>query len=194
VHVCDYGKYEILGKTRDDAAGEAFDKVARAIGLGYPGGPKIEKVAHEGNPHAVEFPRAKIDDGPYDFSFSGLKSAVLNYINGCNMKGIDIVQADVAASFQNAVIDVLVANAMRAIDEFGMEKFAIAGGVASNRTLREALQEACEKKGVEFYFPSPVYCTDNAAMIGVAGYYDYIAGKRDGLDLNAVPNLRLGER
>ena len=194
VHVCDYGKYEILGKTRDDAAGEAFDKVARAIGLGYPGGPKIEKVAHEGNPHAVEFPRAKIDDGPYDFSFSGLKSAVLNYINGCNMKGIDIVQADVAASFQNAVIDVLVANAMRAIDEFGMEKFAIAGGVASNRTLREALQEACEKKGVEFYYPSPVYCTDNAAMIGVAGYYDYIVGKRDGLDLNAVPNLRLGER
>lgn len=194
VSVCDYGKYEILGKTRDDAAGEAFDKVARAIGLGYPGGPKIEKVAHEGNPHAVEFPRAKIDDGPYDFSFSGLKSAVLNYINGCNMKGVEIVQADVAASFQNAVIDVLVANAMRAIDEFGMEKFAIAGGVASNRTLREALQEACEKKGVEFYYPSPIYCTDNAAMIGVAGYYDYLAGKRDGLDLNAIPNLKLGER
>ncbi len=194
VRVSDYGKYEILGKTRDDAAGEAFDKVARAIGLGYPGGPKIEKVSHEGNPHAVEFPRAKIDDGPYDFSFSGLKSAVLNYINGCNMKGVEIVQADVAASFQNAVIDVLVANAMRAIDEFGMDKFAIAGGVASNKTLREAMQEACKKKGVEFYYPSPVYCTDNAAMIGVAGYYDYMAGKRDGLDLNAVPNLRLGER
>ena len=194
VRVSDYGKYEILGKTRDDAAGEAYDKVARAIGLGYPGGPKIEKVSHEGNPHAVEFPRAKIDDGPYDFSFSGLKSAVLNYINGCNMKGVEIVQADVAASFQNAVIDVLVANAMRAIDEFGMDKFAIAGGVASNKTLREAMQEACKKKGVEFYYPSPVYCTDNAAMIGVAGYYDYMAGKRDGLDLNAVPNLRLGER
>ncbi len=194
VRVCDYGKYEILGKTRDDAAGEAFDKVARAIGLGYPGGPKIERVAHEGNPHAVEFPRAKIDDGPYDFSFSGLKSAVLNYINGCNMKGIEIVQADVAASFQNAVIDVLVANAMRAIDEFRMDKFAIAGGVASNRTLREAMQEACRKKGIEFYYPSPIYCTDNAAMIGVAGYYDYLAGKRDGLDLNAVPNLKLGER
>ena len=194
VRVRDYGKYEILGKTRDDAAGEAFDKVARVIGLGYPGGPKIEKVAHEGNPHAVEFPRAKIDDGPYDFSFSGLKSAVLNYINGCNMKGVEIVQADVAASFQNAVIDVLVANAMRAIDEFGMDKFAIAGGVASNRTLREAMQKACEKKGVEFYYPSPIYCTDNAAMIGVAGYYDFMAGKRDGLDLNAIPNLRLGER
>ena len=194
VRVADYGKYEILGKTRDDAAGEAFDKVARAIGLGYPGGPKIEKVSHEGNPHAVEFPRAKIDDGPYDFSFSGLKSAVLNYINGCNMKGIEIVQADVAASFQNAVIDVLVGNAMKAIDEFKMEKFAIAGGVASNGTLREALRAACEKKGVEFYHPSPIYCTDNAAMIGVAGYYDFLAGKRDGLDLNAVPNLKLGER
>ena len=142
----------------------------------------------------VWVPRAKIDDGPYDFSFSGLKSAVLNYINGCNMKGVEIVQADVATSFQNAVIDVLVANAMRAIDEFGMDKFAIAGGVASNRTLREAMQEACKKKGVEFYYPSPIYCTDNAAMIGVAGYYDYMAGKRDGLDLNAVPNLRLGER
>ena len=132
VKVADYGKYEILGRTRDDAAGEAFDKVARAIGLGYPGGPKIEKVAREGNPHAIEFPRAKIADGPYDFSFSGLKSAVLNYLNGCKMKGIEIVQADVAASFQKAVTDVLIGNAMKAIDEFGMDKFAIAGGVASN--------------------------------------------------------------
>ena len=194
VRVADYGKYEILGKTRDDAAGEAFDKVARAIGLGYPGGPKIEKAAREGNPNAAQFPRAKIVDGPYDFSFSGLKSAVLNYINGCNMKGVEVVQADVAASFQNAVIDVLVGNAMKAIDEFKMDKFAIAGGVASNGTLREALREACEKKGVAFYHPSPIYCTDNAAMIGVAGYYDYLAGKRDGLDLNAVPNLKLGEK
>ena len=194
VKVLDYGKYEILGRTRDDAAGEAFDKVARAIGLGYPGGPKIEKVSHEGNPHAMEFPRAKIEDGPYDFSFSGLKSTVLNYINGCNMKGIEVVQADVAASFQKAVTDVLVGNAMKAIDEFKMDKFAIAGGVASNGTLREAMREACEKKGVKFYHPSPIFCTDNAAMIGVAAYYDFLAGKRDGLDLNAVPNLKLGER
>ncbi len=194
VKVADYGKYEILGRTRDDAAGEAFDKVARAIGLGYPGGPKIEKVSHEGNPHAMEFPRAKIDDGPYDFSFSGLKSAVLNYLNGCQMKGIEIVQADVAASFQKAVTDVLVANAMKAIDEYKMDKFAIAGGVASNGTLREAMREACEKKGVAFYHPSPIFCTDNAAMIGVAAYYDFLAGKRDGLDLNAIPNLKLGER
>ncbi len=194
VKVLDYGKYEILGRTRDDAAGEAFDKVARAIGLGYPGGPKIEKVSHEGNPHAMEFPRAKIEDGPYDFSFSGLKSAVLNYINGCNMKGIEVVQADVAASFQKAVTDVLVGNAMKAIDEFKMDKFAIAGGVASNGTLMEAMREACEKKGVKFYHPSPIFCTDNAAMIGAAAYYDFLAGKRDGLDLNAVPNLKLGER
>lgn len=194
VRVIDYGKYEILGKTRDDAAGEAFDKVARAIGLGYPGGPKIEKVSHEGNPHAVEFPRAKIADGPYDFSFSGLKSAVLNYLNQCQMKGIPIVQADIAASFQKAVTDVLIGNAVKAIDEFGADKFAIAGGVASNATLREGMREACREKGVAFYHPSPIFCTDNAAMIGAAAYYDFINGKRDGLDLNAVPNLKLGER
>lgn len=194
VKVLDYGKYEILGRTRDDAAGEAFDKVARAIGLGYPGGPKIEKVSHEGNPHAVEFPRAKIADGPYDFSFSGLKSAVLNYLNGCRMKGIPIVQADVAASFQKAVTDVLIGNAMKAIEEFKLDKFAIAGGVASNSVLREGMREACCKRGVAFYHPSPVYCTDNAAMIGVAAYYDFQNGVRDGLTLNAVPNLKLGER
>ncbi len=194
VKVNDYGKYEILGRTRDDAAGEAFDKVARAIGLGYPGGPKIEKVSKEGNPDAIDFPRAKFADDPYDFSFSGLKSAVLNYINGCQMKNIPIVEADIAASFQKAVTDVLVNHAMMAIDEYKMDKFAIAGGVASNATLRAAMQEACEKKGVKFYHPSPIFCTDNAAMIGVAGYYDYMAGIRSGWDLNAVPNLKLGER
>ena len=194
VKVLDYGKYEILGRTRDDAAGEAFDKVARAIGLGYPGGPKIEKVAHEGNPHAVEFPRPKIADGEYDFSFSGLKSAVLNHLNSCKMKGIEIVQADIAASFQKAVTDVLVANAMHAVGEYHVDKFAIAGGVASNSALRAAMKKACEEKGVQFYYPSPIYCTDNAAMIGAAAYYEYISGARAGLDLNAVPNLKLGER
>ena len=193
VKVTDYGTYEILGRTRDDAAGEAFDKVARAIGLGYPGGPKIEKVSHEGDPDAVVFPRAKLADGVYDFSFSGLKSAVLNYLNGCRMKGEEIHQADVAASFQKAVTDVLVEHAMHAVDEYGMDKFAIAGGVASNGVIRSALQEACAKKGVKFYHPSPILCTDNAAMIGAAAYYDFIAGKRAGLDLNAVPNLTLGE-
>lgn len=193
VRVADYGKYEILGKTRDDAAGEAFDKVARAIGLGYPGGPKIEKVSHEGDPVAIDFPRAKVADGVYDFSFSGLKSAVLNYLNGCRMKGEEFNPADVAASFQKAVTDVLVERAMNAIDEYKVDKFAIAGGVASNGTLRKAMEEACAKKGVKFYHPSPILCTDNAAMIGAAAYYDFLAGKRAGMDLNAVPNLRLGE-
>lgn len=193
VRVADYGKYEILGKTRDDAAGEAFDKVARAIGLGYPGGPKIEKVSHEGNPHAIEFPRAKVADGVYDFSFSGLKSAVLNYLNGCKMKNIEINQADVAASFQQAVTDVLVRNAENAIEQYKMDKFAIAGGVASNGVIRGAMKAMCERKGIEFYHPSPILCTDNAAMIGAAAYYDFLAGKRARLDLNAVPNLKLGD-
>lgn len=194
VKVADYGKYEILGKTRDDAAGEAFDKVARAIGLGYPGGPKIEKASYQGNPEAVSFPKAKVADNPYDFSFSGVKSAVLNYINGCRMKQIEIVPEDIAASFQKAVVDVLVAHSMHAVEEFGIRKFAIAGGVASNGVLRESMREACRKRGVDFYYPSPIFCTDNAAMIGAAAYYEYLAGTRHGLDLNAVPNLKLGER
>ena len=194
VIVKDYGKYEIVGRTRDDAAGEAFDKVARAIGLGYPGGPKIDRVSKEGNPDAIAFPRAKVADSAYDFSFSGLKSAVLNYLNGCKMKNIPIVQADVAASFQKAVVDVLVDHAMHAVEEYGFKKFAIAGGVASNSALRAAMEEACRKRGVAFYHPSPVFCTDNAAMIGSAAYYEYLAGTRSGWDLNAVPNLKLGER
>ena len=194
VAVEDYGKYRILGKTRDDAAGEAFDKVARAIGLGYPGGPKIDKLAKEGNADAISFPRAKVNESEYDFSFSGLKSAVLNYLNGCRMKGEEIKEADVAASFQKAVTDVLVEHAMLAVKEFGFTKLAIAGGVASNSALRKAMSDACEKNGIEFYYPSPVLCTDNAAMIGSAAYYEYINGTRHGWDLNAVPNLKLGER
>lgn len=194
VIVNDYGKYEILGRTRDDAAGEAFDKVARAIGLGYPGGPKIDKLSREGNPEAIHFPRAKVSENPYDFSFSGLKSAVLNYLNSCEMKGIQVNQADVAASFQTAVVDVLVDHSMEAVRQKGIRRFAIAGGVASNTTLRTAMEEACRKDGIEFFHPSPILCTDNAAMIGTAAYYEYLAGRRDGLDLNAVPNLRLGER
>lgn len=194
VKVDDYGTYEILGRTRDDAAGEAFDKVARAIGLGYPGGPKIEQLSKQGNPDAIAFPRAKIADGPYDFSFSGVKSAVLNYINGCKMKNETIIEADIAASFQKAVTQVLIDHAMMAIEEFGLDKFAIAGGVASNSTLRNGMKEACEKKGIKFYHPSPVLCTDNAAMIGAAAYYEYLADTRHSWDLNAVPNLKLGER
>lgn len=194
VKVNGYGEYEIVGRTRDDAAGEAFDKVARAIGLGYPGGPKIDKLAKEGNPDAIEFPRAHVDDSPYDFSFSGIKSAVLNYINSAQMQGKDINRADVAASFQKAVIDALVSRTVCLARESQMDKLAIAGGVASNSALRAAVQQECEKYNIKFYSPSPVLCTDNAAMIGAAAYYEYIKGVRHGYDLNAVPNLKLGER
>ncbi len=194
VNVSDYGVYEILGRTRDDAAGEAFDKVARAIGLGYPGGPKIDKVAKEGNPDAIAFPRARVDAAVYDFSFSGLKSAVLNYLNGCEMRGETVSVPDVAASFQKAVVDVLVEHSMEACKERGCKKFAIAGGVAANSALRAAMADVCRHNQIDFYYPSPVFCTDNAAMIAVAGYYEYKKGERADLTLNAVPNLPLGMR
>jgi len=194
VEVKDYGTYEVIGRTRDDAAGEAFDKVARAIGLGYPGGPKIDKLAKEGNPNAIDFPKAVVDDAPYDFSFSGVKSAVLNYLNVAEMKGQRVNEADIAASFQKAVVDVLTDRAIKLCNHKGYKKFAIAGGVASNSAIRAAFDAECKKRGIKFYYPSPVYCTDNAAMIGVAAYYEYINGTRHGLDLNAVPNLKLGER
>ena len=194
VKVVDYGKFEILGITRDDAAGEAFDKVARAIGLGYPGGPKIDKKAKEGNPDAIVFPRAKVAESVYDFSFSGLKSAVLNYINQAHMRDEEINEADVAASFQKAVTEVLTEHAVAAAKEFHMDKIAIAGGVASNSALRASMKAACDKAGLTLYNPSPILCTDNAAMIGAAGYYEYINGTRHGWDLNAIPNLKLGER
>ncbi len=190
----DYGEFEILGRTRDDAAGEAFDKVARAVGLGYPGGPKIDRAAREGNPHAIEFPRAHIEGAPYDFSFSGLKSAVLNYLNHAKMRGEEVSVPDLAASFQNAVVDALVSRAVMAAKEFGYRQIVLAGGVASNTALRRGLEEACRKENLAFCFPSPVYCTDNAAMIGAAGYYEYQKGVRSGWELNAVPNLKLGER
>lgn len=194
VVVNDYGEYQVIGRTRDDAAGEAFDKVARAIGLGYPGGPKVDKLAKEGNPDAIKFPRAQVEGAPFDFSFSGLKSAVLNYLNMCQMKDIAINEADIAASFQKSVVDALLDRAIMACKEYKMNKLAIAGGVASNSSLRMAFQEKCKKENISFYHPSPIFCTDNAAMIGVAAYYEYIRGTRHGLDLNAVPNLKLGER
>ncbi len=194
VSVKGYGEYEILGATRDDAAGEAFDKVARAIGLGYPGGPKIDAAAKQGNPKAIDFPRTHMADAPLDFSFSGLKTAVLNYLNERQMKGESFDQADVAASFQQAVVDVLVDHAMRAVETFHADRFALAGGVAANSALRSAMEAACQEKGIPLYVPSPVYCTDNAAMIGAAAYYEYQAGHVSGWDLNAVPNLKLGER
>ena len=194
VKVNDYGKFEIIGRTRDDAAGEAFDKVARAIGLGYPGGPKIEALAKEGDKNAISFPRAKVNDSKMDFSFSGLKSSVLNYLNKCEMKGEEVNRADVAASFQEAVVDVLSSHGVEAAKELGYKKLAIAGGVASNGAFRAKMIERCKEAGIEFYHPSPIFCTDNAAMIGVCGYYDYINGVRSGLDLNAVPGLKIGTR
>ncbi|MCR5748500.1 MAG: tRNA (adenosine(37)-N6)-threonylcarbamoyltransferase complex transferase subunit TsaD [Lachnospiraceae bacterium] len=193
LNVSDYGKYEILGRTMDDAAGEAYDKVARAIGLGYPGGPKIDEAAKSGNPEAIVFPRAHIEGDEYDFSFSGLKSAVLNYINSVEMKGGKIIREDVAASFQAAVVDVLVGNSMKAVDRYGVKSFAIAGGVASNSALRRAMEEACDIRGVNLYRPSPVLCTDNGAMIASAAFYKALRGEYSGLELNAVPNLMLGD-
>lgn len=194
VIVKDYGEYEIIGRTHDDAAGEAFDKVARAIGLGYPGGPKIDKLAKEGNAHAIAFPRAHIDGCPYDYSFSGVKSAVLNYLNQQEMRGEEINRADVAASFQEAVVDVLATKAVAAANAYGYDKIALAGGVACNSALRTKMEEVCQMAGIKVYYPEPVLCTDNAAMIGAAGYYEFLKGTRHGLDLNAVPALKLGER
>lgn len=187
----EYGKYEIVGQTRDDAAGEAFDKVARAIGLGYPGGPKVDKLSKSGNPDAFDFPIAHIADAPFDFSYSGVKSAVLNQLNTAKMNGVEINSADVAASFQKAIIGSTVPKAIALCKEKNINKLAIAGGVASNSALREALQSACDKEGIQFCSPSPVMCTDNAAMIGAAAYYKYLNNEFSGLDLNAIPNLSL---
>lgn len=194
VHMKDYGEFEIIGETRDDAAGEAFDKVARAIGLGYPGGPKIDKISKQGNENAMKFPKANFHDNSLDFSFSGVKSAVLNYINKMNMTGEEINTADVAASFQKAVVDVLTENVIKTCTRRDVHKIAIAGGVASNSKLRESLTEAGKKRGIEVLFPAPILCTDNAAMIGSAAYFELLKGNVAPLDINAKPNLRLGER
>lgn len=195
VYMKDYGVFEVLGQTRDDAAGEAFDKIARAIGLGYPGGPKIDKLTKEqGNPEAIKFPRANFHEESLDFSFSGVKSAVLNYLNKCEMKGEKINKGDVAASFQKAVVDVLVDNAMKACEMKKVNKIAIAGGVAANSCLRDTMIKEGKKRDIEVLFPKLVLCTDNAAMIGSAAYFEYLKGRTSKLDLNAVPNLKLGER
>ena len=194
VVVEDWSKYRILGRTVDDAAGEAYDKVARAIGLGYPGGPKIDREAKKGDPLAVHFPIAHVNGSEYDFSFSGIKSAVLNYLNHAQMTGDTVNRADLAASFQKAVVDVLVEHTIRAAKDLKIDRIGMAGGVASNSALRAAMKEACDREGFALYIPSPIFCTDNAAMIGVAAYHEYMAGVRSGWDLNAVPNLKLEER
>ena len=191
VHVKNYGEYEVIGQTRDDAAGEAYDKVARALGLGYPGGPKIDKLAKEGNPRAIVFPKANFHEETLDFSFSGVKSAVLNYLNKCKMQNIEVNKADVAASFQYAVIDVLKENVLSTCKKRNVKTIAIAGGVASNSCLRETLIKEASKRGIEVLFPAPILCTDNAAMIGSAAYFNFINGKISDLNLNAKPNLKL---
>jgi N6-L-threonylcarbamoyladenine synthase len=192
VYVADYHRFEIMGQTRDDAAGEAFDKIARALGLGYPGGPLIDAEAAKGNSRAVDFPKVYFNDGSMDFSFSGLKTAVLNYLNGMAQKGLEIVPPDVCASFQQAVVEVLVNNTLQAARLKKVGRVALAGGVAANSQLRAGMKKAVEQAGMEMFYPKPVLCTDNAAMIGAAAYYEFMRGHVSGLDLNAIPNLKLG--
>lgn len=194
IHVKGYGEYEILGRTRDDAAGEAYDKIARAIGLGYPGGPKIDKLAKEGNKNAIDFPRAYLEEDSFDFSFSGLKSAVLNYLNKMKMQGTEINNADVAASFQQSVVEVLASKAVKAAKHNKTNTLCLAGGVASNTALRAELEMLCNREGINFLYPPTVLCTDNAAMIACAGYYEYTNGRVSELSLNAVPGLKIGQR
>lgn len=194
VHVQDYNRFEILGQTRDDAAGEAFDKIARAIGLGYPGGPLIDKAAKSGNSKAIQLPRVRFEGGSLDFSFSGLKTATLNYLNQLEQKGQAIPVEDVSASFQQAVVDVLVDHTITAARAKGVKNITLAGGVAANSLLRSQLKEQAGKYGLEVYYPRPILCTDNAAMIACAAYYEFIKGHVSEMDLNAVPGLRLGER
>ncbi|MBR1993875.1 MAG: tRNA (adenosine(37)-N6)-threonylcarbamoyltransferase complex transferase subunit TsaD [Firmicutes bacterium] len=191
VEVEDYSTCRVLGGTRDDAAGEAYDKVARVLGLGYPGGPLIDKIAREGDPEAVEFKRVFLEKGSLDFSFSGIKTGVLNYINSEKQAGREISVPDVAAGFQAAVLDVIVAKTVGAAVDMGKDKIVLAGGVAANSMLREMLEKECAKHGLKLYYPAPVLCTDNAAMIGCAAYYKYMAGERDDLTLDAIPNLKL---
>lgn len=191
VYVKDYNTYQVLAKTGDDAAGEAFDKVSRVLGLGYPGGPAIQKCAQEGNPEAIRFPRVNMGESGFDFSFSGIKTAVINYIHNAEQKGEEICKADVAASFQAAVVDVLSGHLIECAKKFGTKKIALAGGVAANAPLRERCQELAKENGFEFVCPTLSLCTDNAAMIGCAAYFEYQNGRRADMSLNAIANLPL---
>lgn len=191
VEVKSYTNYEIIGQTRDDAAGESFDKISRTLGLGYPGGPAIQKASEKGNKEAIDFPRIMLDKNSYDFSFSGLKTAVLNYINQEQMQDNEVNKYDVAASFQAAVNDVLVEKSINLVREKGYNSFVLSGGVAANKPLREQLSKELEKINVKFYYPSMSLCTDNAAMIASAGYYNYLEYGADDLKVNVIPNLGL---
>ena len=184
VHVKNYTEFEVLGKTRDDAIGEAFDKVARVVGLGYPGGPKVDKLAKEGNPNAIELPKTHFDN--LDFSFSGIKTAVINL----HHKNPDVNKADLCASFEKTVTEILLENAEKALKQTGLKTIALAGGVSANSYIRNEFLKL-EKQGIKVYMPDLKLCTDNAAMIASAGYYNFIEGKRNSLDLNAIPNLKL---
>lgn len=192
VKVLDYDKYEIVGKTRDDAAGEAFDKVARVLGLGYPGGPLIDRLSKVGNADSISFPRTYFGDGIFDFSFSGIKTAVINYMNTVKMKEQEVFVEDVAASFQKAVVEVLTTNLIKAAKHYNMSKVVLAGGVAANTALRKSVEDTAKKNKMEFFYPSINLCTDNAAMIACAGFYEYKKGNTASLNLNAVPSLKLG--
>ena len=189
--VTGYNSFELLGQTRDDAAGEAFDKIARVMGLPYPGGPEIERLAMGGNDEAMHFPLAKLDK-PYEFSFSGLKSAVINYLHNQEQAGREVNRSDVAASFQKAVVDALVKQAVLAMQATGYEKIVLAGGVSANKTLQNTLAQAMEAIGTQLVHPTPILCTDNAVMIACRGYFMYQAGMQSPLDLNANPSLKLG--
>lgn len=191
LNVKDYTDYELFGRTRDDAAGEAFDKVARALGIPYPGGPVIDKLSEKGNPNAIKFPRIYLENDTYDFSFSGLKTSVLNYLNREKQNEREIVKEDVAASFQQAVIEVLVDKTIRLAKKEGSKKIVLAGGVAANKGLRSLMEEKSKEEGMELFFPCKILCTDNAAMIGSAAYFNYINGKESSLDFTVEPNLGL---
>lgn len=191
VKVNSYSDFDVIARTRDDAAGEAFDKIARVLGLGYPGGPLIDKLAKEGKPHAVEFPRVKMAEGSLDFSFSGVKTAVINYLHKAEQRNEQINKADIAASFQQAVCEALCTHTLTAALDSDVKTVALAGGVASNSALRTMMTEECAKHGISVIYPPPILCTDNGAMIAAAGYFGYLSGDFAGLDLNAIPSLPL---